>query len=67
MLLLSFFFFFIAFIYLQMNGKCDTCQNLEKFKDIKIHLQIYHLANFQYFFFLKEKNIFSYSGIKIQF
>ena len=22
-----------------------------KFKDIKIHLQIYHLANFQYFFF----------------
>ena len=35
-----------------------TVENLEKFKDIKIHLQIYHLANFQYFFFFEGEKYF---------
>lgn len=42
-------------------------ENLEKFKDIKIHLQIFYSFSLTFnTFFLKEKH-FPYAGIKIQF
>ena len=42
-----------------------TVENLEKWKDIKIHLQTYHLANFQYFFFFLKEKIFPHmQGLK---